>query len=230
MRMNYRAFLLFFSVIVVLLSLLACRDSDPDARTIYCDYYIWGDEETGIMTTRLQYRYFGPGGKTVRLHDPASVAFDGSILQADSARMNGVYYEVMKPVTGFTGKHTITFTTPGQNQYKEEFDFTPFRLKTEVPAVFHRGDLVLELDGVEKEDYIQVILSDTALFSEGLECTDTIIGGRLTITREELMNVASGPVYLELLKTTERELAEKDRRRGRLIISYGLRRTFELAD
>ena len=65
-------------------------------NAIYFDYRVWGDEENDNVTVRLQYLIGGENGNTIVLEDPGKVEFDGEILQADSSRMNGFYYEVQE--------------------------------------------------------------------------------------------------------------------------------------
>jgi hypothetical protein len=202
------------------------EDVNPDA--IYFDYRVWGDEENGDITVKLQYRFAGPSGTTLVLKDPSKVELDGKVIKADSSKMSGAYYEVIKPVKDFAGKHTIVFTDVNGKEYKEEFSFQPIRLKTKVPAVINRGDIILELNGLAPEDYVNVMLHDTASFSEGINRIDTVKNGSITITKEDLDRLADGPVYLEILKEDEKRVKNGTREGGRLSISYGLKRQFEL--
>lgn len=224
------------AAILILVLLAGCvsdkKEKPPprDRESPFFDYKVWGDEESGIVTTRIQYRHYGPGGGTILLEEPSKVELDGAVLQPDSAKMNGVYYEVIKPVAEFAGNHIILFTSPGGKEYKEEFSFSPFSLKTEIPAVLNRADLVLELDGLGEEDYIKVLMTDTSAFGEGITRTDTVKNGRITITAGQLSRLANGPIFFELFRDEDRRVENGTRRGGRLSISYGLKREFELAD
>src|SRR5215813_15531708 len=99
------------------------NSKDVNPESIYFDYRIWGDEDAGYITARLQYRFAGPNGTTLLLENPSKAEFDGVAIKADSSKMNGAYYEVTKPVKEFAGKHTIVFTDRDGKQYKEEFNF-----------------------------------------------------------------------------------------------------------
>ena len=204
------------------------KEPSPDA--IYLDYYIWGDEESDNVTAKLQYRYGGPEGSTVVLEEPAQVEFDGELLRVDSSRMNGSWYEINKPVEDFNGRHSIIYTDSHKNQYKEEFNFNIFSLRAELPKEIRRDDLVFELDGLKPVDYIRVLLTDTSFYSRGIDRLDTVRNGKIIVTRQDLDNVKNGPVSLEFYRDDEKALKQATRVGGRLSISYGLKRVFELTD
>jgi hypothetical protein len=219
-----------------LLPFLSCTSNeigngkDVNPETIYFDYRVWGDEDGGDMTLRLQYRFAGPNGTTLLLEDPSKAEFDGVAIKADSSKKQGAYYEVTKPLNEFAGKHTIVFTDINGKQYKEEFSFQPIRLRTDVPAVIKRDDLVLNLDGLAPQDYVRVLVNDTARFSEGIDRIDTVKNGRIIITKADLQNIYSGPVHLELSKEDEKRIKNGTKEGGKFSISYELKREFELKD
>jgi hypothetical protein len=214
--------------------LAACKgigkDKDVKTGSVYFDYRVWGDEESGDMTVRAQYRFAGPGGSSLILKDPGKVEMDGEGLKLDSSKMNGAWYEVTKSIKDFTGDHAIVFTDLDKKEYKEEFSFQPFILLTNVPPVITRADLIFELSGVASKDYIKVLMTDTASFSEGIVRLDTVINGRITITKEQLALLTSGPIHFELFKEEEKRVKNGTGRGGKLSISYGLKREFELID
>src|SRR5690606_2353425 len=93
---------------------------------------IWGDEEKEALTCLLQVRKIGPNGKAILLPAPASVALDGEVLEADSAGLSGVFYEKALRAEGFSGEHTLRFTSPEGTVYEQEFEFSRFRLADEL--------------------------------------------------------------------------------------------------
>jgi hypothetical protein len=204
------------------------KEVSPDA--IYFDYNIWGDEESGNVTAKFQYRLGGPNGTTLVLEEPAKVEFDGQLLPVDSSRMNGAWYEINKPVKDFDGRHLIIYTDSDKKQYREEFDFNVFSLGAELPKEIKRDDLVFELDGLEPEDYIRLLLTDTSFYSRGIDRLDTIRNGKIIVTRRDLDNLKNGPVSLEFYREDEKFLKQTTKEGGTLSISYGLKRVFELKD
>jgi hypothetical protein len=203
---------------------------DVNPESIYFDYRVWGDEEGGDMTVKLQYRFAGKNGTTLLLEAPSKAEFDGVAIKADSSKMLGAYYEVSKPIKDFAGKHVIVFTDLNNKQYKEEFNFHPISFKTKVPAIINRNDLVFELDGLAPQDYVHVMVNDTASFSEGIDRIDTIKNGRITISKTELARLINGPVRLEISKEDEKSIRNGTSQGGRISISYGIKREFELKD
>lgn len=204
------------------------KEINPDA--IFFDYSIWGDEESGNVTAKLQYRFGGPNGATLVLQDPARVEIDGELLPVDSSKMNGAWYEINKTIKDFGGRHLITYTDINEKQYKAEFDFKVFSLKTELSKSMKREDLVFELEGLDSVDYIKVLLTDTSFYSREIDRLDTVYNGRITIAHQDLDNLKNGPIYLEFYREHEKPLREATKEGGRLLISYGLKRVFELKD
>lgn len=199
------------------------RDIDPD--TVFFEYIIRGDEDDSNVTLYLQFRIGGPNGYTLTLKDPAKVELDGEPIQVDSAKLTGAYYEIQKPADYFTGKHTITFTDFNKKVHSEEFEYKPFSMETDVDEV-ERGDLVFELEGLEKEDYLHVSATDTSFTSRDIVEIDTVKDGKLVIPAHKLRYLVNGPITLLLSKETQKII--RNEIRGRITVSYGLKREFEL--
>jgi len=202
------------------------KDVNPSA--IYFDYRIWGNEGDDAITVMLQFRFGGANGTTLVLEEPSKVELDGKQIMTDSSKMTGAFYEMVKPIKEFTGKHTIVFTDINQKQYKEEFNFQPIVLRTTIPKEIKRNDLVFELDGLDPIDYVRVILNDTSFASEGINRLDTVRNGRVIISKQDLETVVNGPVHLELYKEVERPIKNGTDEGGKLEITYGVKREFEL--
>ncbi|HEX7847096.1 MAG TPA: hypothetical protein VF476_14945 [Chitinophagaceae bacterium] len=226
----------FWLLLVVSALFVSCNSNeignskDVNPETIWFDYKVWGEEGDEDITVMLQFRYAGPNGTTLLLEDPSKVELDGEFIKADSSKMTGAFYEMLKPVSAFHGKHSIVFTDINKKQYKEEFRFSPVSLLTEVPAEIPRGDLVFELEGLEPVDYVRVLLTDTSYTSDGINRVDTVKNGKLVIPKADLKGLVNGPIHLELIKEDERRVKNGTPEGGVLSISYALRREFLLKD
>src|SRR4030095_13022620 len=136
--------LVFFYGLLIFLP--ACLNDEPEHpidrnnADFYFDYTIVGDEENNEVTIKLQFR---SRGRTWLIPQPGKVELDGEVMMADSSRRNGFWYETNKPLDEFEGQHQIVFTNKDQT-YKEVFDFNLISLKTEIPRVVYRDDLVFE--------------------------------------------------------------------------------------
>lgn len=220
--MRFSSFICSFLVLVS-----SCKHRETPLPVLYPDYRAWGDEESGGVTVKMQYRLEGPEGSPIAIRPPGKVAFDGQEIPADSSKMNGAYYEVARAAKDFGGAHRIEFTAPDQRQFNEAFEFPFFSLKNDPGKMVGRGeDLVLELDGLRPTDYINVLVNDTSFYGRGIDRIDTVKDGRMIIGKDELNVLRDGPVRLELYREEERPLKGG----GRLWMSYGLRREFELGD
>ena len=228
--------LLFLSILSVCFFFISCTSNeigngnDVNPNSIYFDYRIWGEEGNDDITVMLQYRFGGVNGTTLVLEEPSKVELDGQQIKTDSSRMTGAFYERVKPVKEFTGKHTIVFTDINQRQYKEEFSFQPIAFRTNIPAEVKRDDLVFELEGLNSEDYVRVLLTDTSFASDGINRVDTVKNGRVIISKKDLETVVNGPVHLELYKEVDRLVKDGTDEGGKLSITYGVKREFVLRD
>src|SRR5258707_13110554 len=77
---------------------------DVSPGSIWFDYQISGEEGRDEISVMLQFRFGGQNGTTLVLDPPSKVELDGELIKADSSRMTGAFYEVMRPVTEVTGK------------------------------------------------------------------------------------------------------------------------------
>ena len=225
-------------MVFLCISLLAysCNSNEVDnsmdvsPESIWFDYKIWGQEDNEEVTVMLQYRYGGPNGPTLLLIEPSKVELDGEILEADSSKMTGAFYEILKPVTQFQGKHQIVYTDMDHKQYKEDFGFQPLGMMTQLPEVVQRNDLIIDLTGIETVDYVRILLTDTSFTGNGVNRVDTVRNGKITISKKDLQQLVTGPITLELVKENERRVKSATREGGRISITYGLRREFMLVD
>src|SRR5262249_54570585 len=152
------------------------------------------------------------------------------VIAGDSARLTGEYYEVRKPLSSFKGAHEIAFTRFDKKEYKEAFNFSPFTLKTKIPAVVKRGDLAFDFEGLDQHQFINVIAVDTSFMSKDINEIDTLKNGRLIIPVEKLKNLSNGPITIQFYADLERKVKNGTKAGGKIQVSYGMQREFELVD
>lgn len=216
--------------------LMGCNNSDLRNKNrvfsgegdIWLDYQVRGGEKDSLVTILLQFRDVDENGPSLRLQEPCSVTLDGEKVREDSSLYTGIYYEIQKPADSFTGKHTIVFTDFNKKQYRETFEYRPVRLVNEIPDTLRRDAIDIKLEGLKSEDYVRVILTDTAFTSNGINRVDTVRYGRMSISRYDLKEVVDGPIQLELVREYENPLKNSPRAGGRMTMFYTLRREFLL--
>jgi hypothetical protein len=223
------------AILLVPLFFLGCTNREiryemPDPNKIYLDYIAWGDEESGNITVKLQFRAGGPNEQAVVLKAPSRVTLDSLTLEPDSTKFSGPYYEFIIPAAEFGGTHTIVFTDNQNREYSTRFEFPVMRFTAEPPALFGRNDLLLELEGLKPGGQIRVLLTDTSYYGRGIEKVDSIDGGPVSITREDLRALKAGPVYMELFHEEDKVLKDTTDVRGRFYLSYSLTRNLILTD
>ncbi len=203
------------------------KNYEPKPEAIYFDYQITGKEGDDNLTVMLQYRDGGEDGDAIAV---GKVILDGEIVTVDSAKMTGFFYELHKPISSFSGKHTIVFTDADQKEYKEEFEFQPVVLLTAIADTIKKNELVFSFQGMEAEDYIRVVLTDTSFYNDGINVVSTVSDGKLVISQSDLANIALGPVQLEFIREYERPVKNGTEAGGRLLITYSLKREFIMKD
>ena len=203
------------------------KNYEPEPEAIYFDYQITGKEGDDNLTVMLQYRDGGEDGDAIAV---GKVILDGEIVTVDSAKMTGFFYELHKPISSFSGKHTIVFTGADQKEYKEEFEFQPVVLLTAIADTIKKNELVFSFQGMEVEDYIRVVLTDTSFYNDGINVVSTVSDGKLVISQSDLENITPGPVQLEFIREYERPVKNGTEAGGRLLITYSLKREFILKD
>jgi hypothetical protein len=224
---------------ILSLFIISCTDNEPrtpravNPDDIFFDYQVRSDESDSFVTVMLQYRYRNARGSTILLSPSIKVELDGEEIRPDSSKLTGAYYEIRKPARGFAGEHTIVFTASDQKQYKETFHFNRLVLTGDAPdtvpvARSGAADWVFQLEGTDNEEYIRVVLTDTARYHEGINRVDTVQNGRLVITAKQLQKFARGPVHLELIREEERKVNDGTPRGGRIALEYSLRREYIL--
>src|SRR5687767_13886001 len=234
--MNRTNFIALVFVLISAFSLFSCtsdeignsKDVNPDA--VFFDYEVWAEEGKEDVTVNIQYRMGGKNGTTLVLDEPSKVMLDGEQLKFDSAKVTGAYYEVQKPFASFAGKHVISFTDLNKKEYNEEFEFKPFILEPNVPSTLNRGDLVFNFKGLDSVDYLSVILTDTSFTSADINDVDTVRNGRLVIKAGRLSALINGPINLQFFKEEILPVKKPTKEGGKFIITYGLKRDFELKD
>ena len=216
----------------ILLFLISCAHKKGGAGTdaVYADYRITGEEGAENVTCLLRFFREKNGAKALFLEPPAGASLDGTIIQGDSAGLSGAYYEVQKPLAGFNGTHTILFKNSEGKEYKETFIFQPFSITAALGETVPRGDITLQLDGLQLREPVRVLLTDTSFYTHDINEIDTVQNGQLTISEAALRHIASGPVTLHLFKEEERRLKNAPAGGGKITVTYSLSREFELVD
>lgn len=219
----------------ILCCLIACQNEDNQAvekRTdaLYFDYSVVAEEGREMVSCLFRFREENADGDPVELSETVMLTFDDLEIAADSARMAGTFYEIMLPLNQFEGEHTILFRAPSGREYTEIFYFQPFSLKSELPASVSRKNFKVALEGLNENERISVILTDTSFLSNDLFRIDTVQNGMLSIPAERLNEVTNGPVVMQLYREENKKLQDAPRKGGTLKINYGLQREFLLTD
>lgn len=222
---------------VLLLVLAACQNKkkasadDASADKIFCDYRIWGEEGKADATLRLQYKTGDEDGDAITWKPPSKVLLDGVEIKADSSRFTGTYYELIKPVEALRGKHSIVFLDEEGKEHKVNFNFVPFSLAEEIPETLTKKPQQIKLTGIPSSaQSIRLVMTDTSLYSSGINESVILQDGIVNITEQQLANLTTGPVVLEIFLEEDRPIKGDSKTGGVLSVTYGLKRELVLND
>jgi len=204
---------------------------DVNPESIFYDYRIWAEEESPNVTVMLQYRFGGEEGTTLVLEEPSKVSLDGMPLRFDSAKLTGAFYEHVRPIEDFVGRHTIEFTDNKAEIHKETFQFLPFSLKEEIPETIKMQPFSINLKDFPAEPTkIRLVMIDTAFDSPDVNEEMMVRNGLIPVSQKFLSRLVEGPITMEIYREEETPLKNASKEGGRLLMTYGLRRQFAFAE
>lgn len=221
-----------FGIIVLVLLITGCAENQQNTSAydnLYLDYRITSEEGEDVACV-FQYRKGGPEGEAVSIPLPGSIVLDGNTLEADSAGFSGIYYEQYFNADSSQGEHEILFTAPDKKKYTEKFRFEPFNVE-DFPEQVPRLPFVIRLKNLPQgKSKVRLLLIDTAFSNNDVINLVEVNNGELHITDRMLRQLKSGPVSMEIYREQERPLKETPKAGGKIFISYGLQRDFELLE
>jgi hypothetical protein len=228
---------LFLMTIMVVICFTGCKEEDKKVvqglplRSIYLDYQVWGEEEKEYVTVLIRLFENSNFKRPVALPAPGFVELDGQVLTADSSEMAGHFYEIQFHIDDFDGMHKITIADTWGQQASEEFEFSSFALREEIPdLVTKRNDFTLPILGLKDGEFVRVIMIDTVFSTTDINRLDTLRNNEIVIERQALQNVANGPVSLLLFKEEEEQVYAPELYGGKKMVTFGLKRELELVD
>lgn len=224
---------LFFGIVAMV---MGCKNKDKvsknkfDADWIYFDYTVNAEENSGNVNCVFQYKNYDVEGNAIDI-EPGKVELDGQPIQPDSTKLSGFFYEVQKPVDSFAGKHTVVFTGANDREYKNEFEFFPFSIAEELQEKVKRKPFTIQLKNFPAtEKSVRLLMLDTAFASKGFNDLVPVIDGKVNIDQSILKTIKNGPINFELYMEREIPLKQTTKAGGKISITYGLKREFELVD
>ena len=201
-----------------------------DSDNIYFHYQITGEENKENVHCYFQFRTGGPNGTSLAFHEPGSVKLDGVSLKPDSTSFTGIFYEIMKPAVSFSGTHILQVVSMSGKEYTDSFTYKPFSFVDSMPVVVKIADQTIKLKGLDKIDYVRLIATDTSFNSPDINKVDTIKNGNLIISAKRFGKIVKGPINFQLIKEKEIISSKSEGFRGKINISYGLKRNFLLVE
>lgn len=228
--MRFPHFLFFSSLLFT-----ACQNAEtgrrdaPDEEHLFFDYQVSAEEGREDATVRLQYKLGDESGEALALEKPAKVLLDGKEIAADSSRLSGTYYELIRPLEELKGRHSIVFIDEEGKEYRQEFTFEPFALAEELPESISKRPFTIRLQNFPPAaETVRLVMTDTALYSTGVNEDLQVENGEIHIDKAMLDHLIAGPISLEISREKEEPIRHGAKAGGRLLLTYSLRRQFEL--
>ncbi|HRH61193.1 MAG TPA: hypothetical protein PL045_11515, partial [Chitinophagaceae bacterium] len=186
-------------------------------------YLVTADNEQDSISFRAQFRFAGENGTTLVLSSPGYISFDGMEVPADSSKYEGAYYEKHFHKDGFAGNHSIIYTDLNGNQHKEEFKFHKITCSEDFAAVSKKKNWVIHLSGADEADKVDVSISDTSLSNNAIELKDVQAAKPITISADQLKELKTGPLEIEIKQTKEIPLKNATQEGGTFQLFYHIK-------
>jgi len=225
------------AVLILLIAAIVAGCTNPDTINkesnyddLYFDYTISAEEGNENVTCVFQFKKGGDEGKAINI-EPSKIELDGEPIETDSAKLSGFFYEVQKPLKSFMGKHTIVFKTADNRQYKNDFEFPAFSFSEELPGKLRRNPFAIHLKNFPPNvKAVRLLLLDTAFESPGFNDLVPVVHEQINIDQYVLSTVRKGPVVLELYLELEHPLKQHTTAGGKISITFGLKKEFDLTN
>lgn len=219
-------------IIVTMTIFISCKDDQAEPTTevekergsgIYYDIKLTG-EENGMVTLMIQLR----NGSRLAKGKRGELILDGEILEADSTRFTGIYYEKRWPITEFEGNHNLLHREGKTDLAVFDLTLEPLSLATPLPVEVKAKPFTIYLENAGEGDKVQLIMTDTNFESPDVNRDVDIAAGKISINEAMLSRIRTGDILLELVREHKTRL--DDTLRGMITKTYSLRRNFELVD
>jgi hypothetical protein len=223
-----------FVVVFILLSCFlftACLSDDKRAEyspdKLFLDYSVTSSEEDSLVNILLHFRDAGEGDPLL-LPMPANVQLDGKLLQPDSAKIGGYFYETFRPVSGFSGKHAIVYTDTKNRVYRAEFTFQPMKMVNDLPDTLDGNELDIQFTGIGSKDQLYVIYRDTSAINDDSRRNAEPGEKSIRLVQPDFESLFDGPVQMEFIRETIIPVNPVAPGGGQLYLSYLIRKEFVL--
>lgn len=218
-------------LLIIVLSACTSNDAkynaDDSKEEFFYDYKIIAEEGNDNLLVMAQLKSGGEEGEVIALTPAAEILLDNELMQKDSAKIGGIYYEMYKAIDSFAGSHSFVFKEAGKIKQQVEFSFQPFALKDGLDSVVSRKNWQLSFTGLDSVSNLRIVLTDTTFESEGVNELRKVRNNKLEIDSILLGNLKNGPVQLTLTREFEQPLKNE---KGRVLALYTIRRELMLTD
>jgi len=211
-----------------LIAISACSSNeigeskDVAQDKIYQRYNVRYNEGNDNVAVHAKFRFAGSNGTTLVLSKPSQLAFDNEVIKVDSSG-EGAYYELMKPVANFYGKHHFVFTDINNKKFDNDFSFDMFRLLNPPATASKKQALRLSFESVALSagDYIEALSSGAD--SSWSVRTEAGNGNAITIPVKDLMSQKQSELKLDITLYKRMNLQQSTGEGGSIEITYALK-------
>ncbi len=205
----------------------------PTLQQLYWHTQVVNDAASNEVSVLVQFYENDASKKTVALPEGVTVLLDGQAIQADSSKQGGVFYEITKPLTGFTGTHELVIKA-GDNTYTENFYFPdlPVVVLSGQPTeiLYHRNNFTIDITPVSKMNNVRVVITDTAFPGKGFEMQVSPATAAITLQPSEIADIKNGPLVIEINGESGNPLTGKYPGEGKIDITAVIRNEATLKD
>lgn len=221
-------------ILILLTGLSSCLNKDkkvaaPAPEEFYTDYQVIaedGDDKLLIKARFLDEEQ----GEVFALPEGVTLLLDGEQILADSTPSSGSFYETFRTIGEFEGDHKLILLQGEDTLQQTVFRFRLFQPVSVLPDTLKRADYSFSFEGLENEDYVRLMATDSSFYGRGINRLDTVLDGQVKLYRSDLFDLVSGPVQLMLIREWEQPVDPENLQRGKLTVNYMLQKEVFLED
>lgn len=192
---------------------------------IYQSYQIEYNENDEKLSATAVFRFAGSNGTTLVLNDPAKIQLDDEIINVDSSKYRGAFYEVAKLPAQWYGDHQWKFTDVNNKSYSNSFSFDAFKWNN--PPLSASKSKPLKLNFISSnpgaDDYIEITTIDS---DSSFSYTQEPIAGKplsIIIPVEYLQKQDQPTLKLTAQRVQKVKLTQNTPEGGSFIIRYTIK-------
>ena len=211
----------FYGAILSLFVLTACEvedSADVNQERIYADYEVFYNSNTDKTWVIARFRFGGPTGTLLELNAPASVSFDGDVLE-----FNPLFGGHFTELAGQVNQGTFSYTNTNEETFVNSLPaYETIAFPEELDSLSKSSAFDLAWDGTAlgANQRVGLFIGSWAFGDDALFLQTEDNATSLVLGTDQLSNLPLGPSNLFMDRSTEVDITEGTSEGGKIRGKY----------